>query len=145
MNDNEITEDIIRLSDERNTWSSTLCIPVSDFAEFLDISSAAKGYNSSIPPGATDQPDTFLTGKGLISFYHFNPEIFNLSDRSNSGIGATRYNLGITIIFSRSHVVTMELDRTSPEKSSPQKDSHASSKAGGIPPTKMGEERERTS
>ena len=76
MNYNAITEDIIRLSDERNTWSSTLCIPVNDSEEILDISSAAKGYNSSIPPGATNQPDTFPTGKGLISCYRFDPEIF---------------------------------------------------------------------
>ena len=76
MNNNAITEDIKRLSDEWNTWSSTLCIPVSDSEDFLDINSAAKGYNSSIPPGATNQPDTFPTGKGLISFYRFDPEIF---------------------------------------------------------------------
>jgi hypothetical protein len=76
MNNNAITEDIKRLSDEWNTWSSTLCIPVSDSEDFLDINSAAKGYNSSIPPGATNQPDTFPTGKVLISCYRFDPEIF---------------------------------------------------------------------
>jgi hypothetical protein len=62
MNYNEITDDIIRwLSDERNIWSSRLCIPVNGTEDFLDISSAAMGYNSSIPPGATNQPDTFPT------------------------------------------------------------------------------------
>jgi hypothetical protein len=76
MNYNTITEDIIRLSDERHIWSSTLFIPVNGSEEFLDISSAAMGYNSSIPPGATNQPDTFPTRKGLISCYRFDPEIF---------------------------------------------------------------------
>ena len=76
MNYNAITEDIIRLSDERNIWSSRLCIPVNGTEDFLDISSAAMGYNSSIPLGAMNQPDTFPTRKGLISFYRFDPEIF---------------------------------------------------------------------
>jgi len=76
MNYNAITQDITRLSDERNNWSSTLCIPVSDCEELLDISSAANGRNSSVPPGATNQPDTFPTTKGLMSFYRFDPEIF---------------------------------------------------------------------
>ncbi len=76
MNYNTITEAIIRLSDERNSWSSTLCISVSDSKEFFDIGSAAMGDNSSIPPGAMNQPDTFPTTKGLISFYRFDPEIF---------------------------------------------------------------------
>jgi hypothetical protein len=49
---------------------------VNDSEEFLDISSAAMGYSSSIPPGAMNQPDTFPTRKGLISFYRFDPEIF---------------------------------------------------------------------
>ncbi len=40
---NTLTEDIIRLTDDLNTWSSTLCIPVNDSEALLDISSAANG------------------------------------------------------------------------------------------------------
>ena len=41
MDYNTVTEDIIRLTDDLNTWSSTLCIPVKDSESLLDISSAA--------------------------------------------------------------------------------------------------------
>ena len=75
MDYNAITEDIIRLSDERNTWSSTQCIPVTDSEELLDIRSAAMGSTSSIPPGAKNQPDYFPTKKGLSSFYQFDDKM----------------------------------------------------------------------
>jgi len=77
MDYNAITEDIIRLSDERNTWSSTLCIPVTDSEELLDIRSAAMGSTSSIPPGAKNQPDYYFpTKKGLSSVYRFDTDLF---------------------------------------------------------------------
>jgi hypothetical protein len=48
MDYNTVTEDITRLTDDLNTWSSTLCIPVNDSEALLDISSAAIGANSSV-------------------------------------------------------------------------------------------------
>ncbi len=36
MDYNTVTEDIIRLTDDLNTWSSTLCIPVNDSDALLD-------------------------------------------------------------------------------------------------------------
>ena len=76
MDYNTVTEDITRLTDDLNTWSSTLCIPVNDSEALLDISSAAIGANSSIPLGAMNQPTTFPKSKGLMSVYRFDPEIF---------------------------------------------------------------------
>ena len=49
MDYNTVTEDITRLTDDLNTWSSTLCIPVNDSEALLDISSAAIGADSSVP------------------------------------------------------------------------------------------------
>ena len=50
MDYNTVTEDIIRLSDYLNTWSSTLCIPVKDSESLLDFSSAANDADSCVPP-----------------------------------------------------------------------------------------------
>ena len=52
MDYNTITEDITRLTDDLNTWSSMLCIPVNDSKASLDISSAAIDADSSVPLGA---------------------------------------------------------------------------------------------
>ena len=61
MDYNTVTEDIIRLTDDLNTWSSTLCIPVNDSKALLDISSAANGVDSCVPPEAMNQPISFPT------------------------------------------------------------------------------------
>ena len=76
MDYNTVTDDITRLTDDLNTWSSTLCIPVNDSDDLLDISSAANGANSSVPPGAKNQPISFPTSKGLRSVYRFDPAVF---------------------------------------------------------------------
>jgi hypothetical protein len=76
MDYNTVTEDIIRLTDDLNTWSSTLCIPVKDSEALLDISSAANGVDLCVPPGAMNQPISFPTNKGLRSVYWFDPEVF---------------------------------------------------------------------
>jgi hypothetical protein len=76
MDYNTVTEDIIRLTDDLNTWSSTLCIPVKDSEALFDISSAANGADSCVPPGATNQPMTFPKSKGLRSEYRFDNEVF---------------------------------------------------------------------
>ena len=76
MDYNTVTEDIARLTDDLNTWSSTLCIPVKESKALLDISSAANGADSSVPPGAMDQPITFPKSKGLRSVYRFDIEVF---------------------------------------------------------------------
>ena len=76
MDCNTVTDEITRLTDDLNTWSSTLCIPVNDSAAVLDISSAANGKDSSIPPGAMNQPNTFPKSKSLSSVYWFDPEVF---------------------------------------------------------------------
>ncbi len=76
MDYNTVTEDIIRLTDDLNTWSSTLCIPVKDSEALFDISSAANGADLCVPPGATNQPMTFPKSKGLRSVYLFDTEVF---------------------------------------------------------------------
>ena len=76
MDYNTVTEDIIRLTDDLITWSSTLCIPVNDSEALLDISSAVNGADSCVPPGATNQPVSFFKSKGLRSVYWFDPDIF---------------------------------------------------------------------
>ena len=76
MDYNTVTEDIIWLTDDLNTWSSTLCIPVNDSKALLDISSAANGVDSCVPPGAMNQPISFPTSKGLRSVYRFDTEVF---------------------------------------------------------------------
>ena len=76
MEYNTVTADIARLTDDLNTWSSTLCIPVNDSEALLDISSAANGVDSCVPPGAMNQPISFPTSKGLRSVYPFDSEVF---------------------------------------------------------------------
>ena len=76
MDYNTVTDEITRLTDDLNTWSSTLCIPVKDSEALFDISSAANGADFCVPPGATNQPMTFPTSKGLRSVYRFDPEVF---------------------------------------------------------------------
>ncbi len=68
--------DIARLTDDLNTWSSTLCIPVNDSKALLDISSASNGTDSSVPSGAMNQPTTFPKSKGLRSVYRFDLDVF---------------------------------------------------------------------
>ncbi len=49
---------------------------MNDFEALLDISSAANGVDSCVPPGAMNQPIPFPTSKGLRSVYRFDPEVF---------------------------------------------------------------------
>ena len=76
MDYNTVTDEITRLTDDLNVWSSTLCIPVNDSDTLLDISSAANGADSSVPNGAMNQPMFFPTSKGLMSVYRFDPAVF---------------------------------------------------------------------
>ena len=76
MDYSTVTEDIIRLTDDLNTWSSTLCIPVKDSKALLDISSAANGADLCVPPVAKNQPITFPKSKGLRSVYRSDTEVF---------------------------------------------------------------------
>ena len=76
MDYNTVTDEITRLTDNLNTWSSTLCIPVNDSKALFDISSAANGANSCVPPGAMNQPIFFHKSKGLRSVYPFDPAVF---------------------------------------------------------------------
>ena len=76
MDYNTVTDEISRLTDDLQTWSSTLCIPVNDSDVFLDISSAANGADLTTPLGACNQPDTFPGSKGLTSVYRFDPDVF---------------------------------------------------------------------
>ena len=69
MEYNTVTAGIARQTDDLNTWSSTLCIPVNDSKALLDISSAAIGADSSVPPGAMNQPISFPKSKGLRSVF----------------------------------------------------------------------------
>jgi hypothetical protein len=74
MNYKGISNEICRLVEQMNVWSSTITIPQGD--EYLDISSAAMGKLSMTPIGASNQPVTFPKGKGS-SVYRFDPKIFN--------------------------------------------------------------------
>ena len=76
MDYNTVTDEITRLTEDLNTWSSTLCIPVNDSDALLDISSAANGANSTVPHGAMNQPMFFPKSKGLMSVYRFDPAVF---------------------------------------------------------------------
>ena len=74
MNYKAISNEICRLVEQMNVWSSTITIPQGD--EYLDISSAAMGKLSTTPIGASNQPVTFPKGKSA-SVYRFDPKIFN--------------------------------------------------------------------
>ena len=74
MNYKGISNEICRLVEQMNVWSSTITIPQGD--EYLDISSAAMGKLSTTPNGASNQPFTFPKGKSA-SVYRFDPQIFN--------------------------------------------------------------------
>ena len=76
MNYNAITRSIQDLTLSLSSWSSTVCIPINGSNQFLDISSAAKGSNSTTPVGAINQPNKFPTGERLGSFYRFDPAIY---------------------------------------------------------------------
>jgi len=71
MSYQDLTNDICRLVNDSNVWSSTIVIPDGDGV--LDISSAANGANSSTPVSATNQPNSFPTGWNA-SFYRFDPD-----------------------------------------------------------------------
>ena len=73
MSYQDLTNDIRRLVNDSNVWSSTILIPDGDGV--LDISSAANGADSSTPVGATNQPRSFPTGRNA-SLYRFDPEKF---------------------------------------------------------------------
>lgn len=76
MDYNTVSADIARLTDDLNNWSSKLCIPVKDSEVLLDISCAVIGDESSVPPGATNQPISFPKSKGLRSVYRFDPDVY---------------------------------------------------------------------
>jgi len=71
MSYQDLTNDICRLVNDCNVWSSTIVIPDGD--SVIVISSAANGADSSTPVGATNQPTSFPTGRNS-SFYRFNPD-----------------------------------------------------------------------
>ena len=71
MNYKGISNEICRLVEQMNVWSSTITIPQGD--EYLDISSAAMGKLSMTPIGASNQPVTFPKGKSA-SVYRFDPK-----------------------------------------------------------------------
>ena len=73
MSYQNLSEEINRLVDKTNEWSSTIVIPQGDLR--IDISSAAMGDSSATPAEATNQPVVFPKGKGL-SFYRFDPDIY---------------------------------------------------------------------
>jgi len=80
MNYNAITRSIQDLTLSLSSWSSTVCIPINGSNQFLDISSAAKGSNSTTPVGAINQPNKFPTGERLGSFYRFDPALYTGPD-----------------------------------------------------------------
>ena len=63
MNYQNLSEEIARLDDKTNEWSSTIINPQGDLR--IDVSSAAMGDLSTTPVGATNQPDMFPKGKGF--------------------------------------------------------------------------------
>ena len=67
MSYQDLTNDICRLVNDCNVWSSTIVIPDGDGV--LDISSAANGADSSTPVGATNQPSSFPTGRNSHYLY----------------------------------------------------------------------------
>jgi hypothetical protein len=76
MEYNAIASSIQDLTLSLSSWSSTLCIPINESNQLLDISSAAKGSNSTTPVGAINQPIKFPTGERLGSFYRFDPAVY---------------------------------------------------------------------
>jgi hypothetical protein len=58
MNHQDLTDVIVKLCQECTVWSSNISIPVGK-AEFIDISSAARGDQSSIPEGVKNQPEHY--------------------------------------------------------------------------------------
>ncbi len=79
-NYNAIASSIQDLTLSLSSWSSTICIPINKSNQLLDISSAAKGSNSSTPVGAINQPIKFPTGERLGSFYRFDPALYTGPD-----------------------------------------------------------------
>ncbi len=80
MNYNAIASSIQDLILSLSSWSSTICIPINESNQLLDISSAAMGSNSSTPVGAINQPIKFPTGEHLGSFYRFDPALYTGPD-----------------------------------------------------------------
>ena len=80
MNYNAIASSIQDLTLSLSSWSSTICIPINESNQLLDISSAAEGSNSSTPVGAINQPIKFPTGERLGSFYRFDPALYTGPD-----------------------------------------------------------------
>ena len=60
MNYQNLSEEIARLVEKTNEWSSTILIPPGDLR--IDVTSAAMGDSSTAPVGATNQPDVFPKG-----------------------------------------------------------------------------------
>ncbi len=74
MNYKGILNEICRLVEQMNVWSSTITIPQGD--QYLDISSASISKLSTTTIGASNHPVTFPKGKSA-SVYRFDPKILN--------------------------------------------------------------------
>jgi hypothetical protein len=72
MDYNNIASSIRDLSRNLTNWSSPIC---NESNQLLDISSAAKGSNSTTPVGAINQPSKYPTGQRVGSFYRFDPAL----------------------------------------------------------------------
>ncbi len=75
MNLKAITDNIVHLCKECNVWSSTITIPQCN-GRFLDISSAARGDQSSTPDGATMHPKQCPKGMHG-SYYMYDSLVYN--------------------------------------------------------------------
>ena len=71
---NDISNNISRLTDLSNEWMSTVVIP--NGIDLLDISSAAKGEESTTPVGATNQPYEYPRWGSSSSVFRFDPVIY---------------------------------------------------------------------
>jgi len=72
LNYTNLTNDICRLVEQANEWSSTVIIPQG--IDNLDIRSAAMGASLSTPIGATKQPFDYPRWGASSSVYRFDPK-----------------------------------------------------------------------
>jgi hypothetical protein len=75
LNYTNLINDICRLVEQANEWSSTVII--SHGIDHLDISSAAMGASLSTPIGATKQPFDYPRWGASSSVYRFDPNLYN--------------------------------------------------------------------
>jgi hypothetical protein len=73
LNYMNLTNDICRLVEQANEWSSTVIIPHG--IDHLVISSAAMGASLSTPIGATKQPFDYPRWGASSSVYQFDPDL----------------------------------------------------------------------